>query len=73
MSKNDHKNGTMDGVVSIRNGPVRDDPMDVDGPSINGSSKRKQRASISKKVSYREEESESDAPLVRLFPDEDTF
>lgn len=50
--------------ISIRNGPVHDDPMDIDHP--NGSAKRKSRTSISKNVSYKDESDSDDAaPLVR--------
>lgn len=50
--------------ISIRNGPVNGDPMDVDHP--NGTAKRKARTSITKNVSYKDEsESDDAAPLVR--------
>lgn len=49
--------------ISIRNGPVHGDAMDVDQP--NGLAKRKSRSSISKNVSYKDEsDSEEGAPLV---------
>jgi len=55
--------------VSVRNGPVLEDMMDVDGPSTNGNAKRKARSSIGKAVNYNDDgsdESEEDAkPLVR--------
>lgn len=52
--------------VSIRNGPVVEDKMDVDEPATNGTAKRKARASISKAVNYNDEEDsdESTVPLV---------
>lgn len=50
--------------VSIRNGTVDDDSMDVDAPATNGTSKRKSRSSITK-VNYNDESgSEDDKPLV---------
>ena len=59
--------------VSIRNGPVTEDKMDVDGPSTNGNAKRKSRNSTSKTVNYKvdgsEDGSDEDAvPLVRQIP-----
>jgi DNA topoisomerase-1 len=52
--------------VSVRNGPILDDKMDVHGPSINGAAKRKARVSAGKAVNYNVDESESsdDVPLV---------
>ncbi|KLU85331.1 DNA topoisomerase 1 [Magnaporthiopsis poae ATCC 64411] len=53
--------------VSIRNGPVTDDPMDVDGQT-NGASKRKSRSSLGNKpVSYKDASDDSDdgAPLAK--------
>jgi hypothetical protein len=50
--------------VSIRNGPVVDDRMDVDS-TPNGASKRKSRSSIGQAVKYKEEsDSDDGAPLV---------
>lgn len=52
--------------VSIRNGPVADDPMDVDGQT-NGAPKRKSRSSLGNKpVNYKDASDDSDdgAPLV---------
>lgn len=50
--------------LSVRNGPVVDDDMDIDAPVTNGASKRKSRSSINK-VSYRDDsESDDGAPLV---------
>lgn len=50
-------------AISIRNGPVDGDPMDIDQP--NGIAKRKSRSSISKNVSYKDEsDSDDGAPLV---------
>lgn len=52
--------------ISIRNGPVNGDPMDIDQP--NGGAKRKARQSISKPVSYKDESDSDDAaPLVRIY------
>lgn len=53
--------------LSVRNGPVTDDGMDIDGPlHVNGNAKRKSRTSISKVTSYRDASDDSDdgAPLV---------
>lgn len=50
--------------LSIRNGPVNGEPMDLDLP--NGSAKRKSRASLGKKTNYKDESDSDDAvPLVR--------
>ncbi|KUI60404.1 DNA topoisomerase 1 [Cytospora mali] len=50
--------------ISIRNGPVDGDSMDIDQP--NGIVKRKSRSSISKNVSYKDEsDSEDGAPLAK--------
>ncbi|PSR92386.1 eukaryotic DNA topoisomerase I [Coniella lustricola] len=46
--------------ISIRNGPVNGDPMDIDHP--NGGAKRKARQSISKPVSYKDESDSDDVP-----------
>lgn len=49
--------------LSIRNGPVDGDPMDID--QTNGITKRKSRSSISKNVSYKDESDSDDGrPLV---------
>ncbi len=53
--------------VSIRNGPVLDEKMDIDEPATNGISKRKARSSTSKAVNYSMDTSDGDsddAPLV---------
>jgi DNA topoisomerase-1 len=54
--------------VSIRNGPILEDEMDVDQPLTNGHAKRKSRTSTSKIANYNdgsEDESDEDAkPLV---------
>ena len=51
--------------ISIRNGPVIEDKMDVDEPTTNGNSKRKARNSTSKTVNYNDGSEESDnVPLV---------
>lgn len=50
--------------ISIRNGPIDDDSMDIDQP--NGTAKRKSRASINNNVSYKDQsESDDEIPLVR--------
>lgn len=53
--------------LSLRNGPIEDDTMDIDTPATNGASKRKSRSSItSTKVNYKDDsESDDGAPLVR--------
>lgn len=49
--------------ISIRNGPVNGDPMDVD--QSNGIAKRKARTSIARNVSYKDDSDSDDAaPLV---------
>lgn len=54
--------------LSVRNGPVRDDDMDIDAPVTNGASKRKSRSSINN-VSYKDDsESDDGAPLVGDVP-----
>ena len=53
--------------VSIRNGPVTEDQMNVDEPLTNGNAKRKARNSISTPVNYNvggSESSDEDVPLV---------
>lgn len=54
--------------ISIRNGPVLDDPMDVDGPATNGASKRKSRSSIGngKPINYKVDGSGSESDEVPL-------
>ncbi|KUJ22287.1 putative DNA topoisomerase 1 [Mollisia scopiformis] len=52
--------------ISIRNGPVIDDEMDVDAPTTNGHAKRKSRTSTSKAVKYHDDTDESDdEPLAK--------
>ncbi|KAF4624539.1 hypothetical protein G7Y89_g13631 [Cudoniella acicularis] len=53
--------------ISIRNGPVIEDKMEVDEPVTNGAAKRKSRGSTSKAVNYNMESSESDdgKPLAK--------
>ena len=55
--------------ISIRNGPVNEDAMDLDSQP-NGASKRKSRSSLgqaAKAVNYKDDsDSEDAAPLVRL-------
>lgn len=49
--------------ISIRNGPIDDDSMDIDHP--NGTAKRKSRSSISNNVSYKDQsDSDDEIPLV---------
>lgn len=53
--------------VSVRNGPIQDDTMDMDEPHTNGAAKRKARVSTGKAVNYNVDESGSgddDVPLV---------
>lgn len=53
--------------VSIRNGPITEDSMDIDEPLTNGNAKRKSRTSTSKTVNYKDDGSEGDSdeePLV---------
>lgn len=53
--------------LSIRNGPIDDDSMDVDA-ATNGT-KRKSRSSIGKAVNYKDDSDDSDgAPLVCQSP-----
>jgi DNA topoisomerase-1 len=52
--------------ISIRNGPVKGDPMDVDS-APNGTSKRKSRGSIGQAVNYKDDsDSDDGVPLVCL-------
>ena len=54
--------------ISLRNGPVMEDTMDVDEPVTKGNAKRKSRTSTGKKpVNYNVDGSDSDdaVPLVR--------
>ncbi|KAG9248889.1 hypothetical protein BJ878DRAFT_486444 [Calycina marina] len=54
--------------VSVRNGPVIEDKMDIDEAATNGNTKRKARASISKIVNYGgndESDSGSEVPLAK--------
>ncbi len=56
-------NGAEMAGLSIRNGPVQEDPMDVDAPATNGH-KRKSRSSITK-PSYKDDlDSDDSQPLV---------
>lgn len=49
--------------ISIRNGPIENDAMDID--SANGTTKRKARASDGAKINYKDDsDSEDAAPLV---------
>ena len=51
--------------VSIRNGPVVEEKMDIDIPITNGNAKRKARVSTEKPVNYDDDSDDSDAvPLV---------
>lgn len=54
--------------ISIRNGPILEDHMDVDTPTTNGNAKRKARNSTSKAVNYAaavNSDSDDEIPLVR--------
>ncbi|OLN87902.1 DNA topoisomerase 1 [Colletotrichum chlorophyti] len=63
MDRNASKVRAAPPGLSVRNGPIDDDAMDIDGPSTNG--KRKSRSSLPK-VNYRDEsESDDDAPLAK--------
>lgn len=66
MDKADESSHYVPSGVAVRNGPVTEDKMDVDGPSTNGNAKRKSRTSISKAVKYTaDSDSDEDAvPLV---------
>jgi DNA topoisomerase-1 len=68
MSTEGSNSGLAPPGVSIRNGPVLDDTMDVDESLTNGNSKRKARNSTSKAVNYNtdgsEGDSDEDVPLV---------
>jgi DNA topoisomerase-1 len=69
MDKAEAKTDYAPEGVSVRNGPVLDDKMDVDEPATNGNAKRKARTSTAKAVNYNvdgsEGESDEDAaPLV---------
>ncbi|KAF7549391.1 hypothetical protein G7Z17_g6418 [Cylindrodendrum hubeiense] len=51
--------------LSVRNGPVEDDDMDMDAPVLNGANKRKSRTSITK-ISYKDDsDSDDGAPLAK--------
>lgn len=64
MDRSASKGKAAPAGLSIRNGPVDDDEMDVDH-APNGTAKRKSRASIDKVVSYKDDSDDSDgAPLV---------
>ncbi|TAQ89725.1 hypothetical protein B7494_g1956 [Chlorociboria aeruginascens] len=52
--------------VSVRNGPVLDDDMDLDEPVTNGTSKRKARISTGKTVNYNVDGSDEDSDAVPL-------
>lgn len=68
MDKAAAKSKVAPAGVSVRNGPVLEDRMDVDGPATNGTTKRKARASTGKQVKYDASSSESDVPLVCKTP-----
>ncbi|KAF7547226.1 hypothetical protein G7046_g9067 [Stylonectria norvegica] len=59
------KNTALAGL-SVRNGPVQDDDMDIDAPHTNGLHKRKSRNSLPT-INYKDNDSESDddAPLAK--------
>lgn len=62
LDKSDSKAGLLPPGVSIRNGPVDGDSMDVDA-ATNGT-KRKSRSSIENAVNYKDDSDSDDAPLV---------
>lgn len=67
----EQKNGhTAPAGISIRNGPVTDDAMDVDDEPIT-KGKRKSRGSVTKAVNYNEvpSASEDEKPTVRQLGD----
>src|SRR6266536_813069 len=47
--------------VSIRNGPVVEDKMAIDGPATNGNAKRKARNSVSRAVNYNVDGTDGDS------------
>ncbi|KAF5025833.1 hypothetical protein F66182_2055 [Fusarium sp. NRRL 66182] len=52
--------------LSVRNGPIQIESMDIDEPATNGAIKRKSRTSITKVVNYKDDESsDDDAPLAK--------
>jgi len=51
--------------ISIRNGPVNTDAMEVDSQP-NGAPKRKSRSSLVQAVNYKDDSDSDGAPLVRL-------
>jgi len=67
MDKAGAKSNYAPAGVSVRNGPVQDDNMDVDAPTMNGNAKRKARDSVGKTVNYNMDSSEEsdEVPLVR--------
>ncbi|KAJ4268420.1 DNA topoisomerase 1 [Fusarium torreyae] len=60
------ENAAKSAGLSVRNGPLLDDSMDVDKPATNGAAKRKSRTSITK-VNYKDDAESSDdgAPLAK--------
>lgn len=71
MDKAGAKSDYAPAGVSIRNGPVMEDPMVLDEPLTNGNAKRKARKSMSKAVNYKDDGSDDDsddAPLVCRIP-----
>ncbi|KAK1834829.1 DNA topoisomerase 1 [Podospora conica] len=50
--------------ISIRNGPVSTDAMDVDSPP-NGAPKRKSRSSLGQAVNYKDDSDSDGAPLAK--------
>lgn len=51
-------------AISVRNGPVEEEFMDID-PPVNGGAKRKSRGSLPK-ISYKDESESEGEPLVRF-------
>ncbi|KAK8126618.1 uncharacterized protein PG998_002377 [Apiospora kogelbergensis] len=70
MDKGDSAGTPLAAPVSIRNGPVTDgDAMDVDSPAVNGH-KRKSRASLNAKPSYKDESDSDDQPMKTAVADD---
>ena len=63
MDRSDSKVKPAPVGISIRNGPVDDDAMDLDH-APNGTAKRKSRTSIDKSISYKDDSDSDGAPLV---------
>lgn len=64
MDRSDSKVKPAPVGISIRNGPVDDDAMDLDH-APNGTAKRKSRTSIDKSISYKDDSDSDGAPLAK--------